>query len=62
MKRAQLDREISGLESTIEETRTRYGARSKEYVAALERLKALRIERMKRDTNFRKSHKHKRAA
>jgi len=57
MKRALLDREIAGLEATIEQTRTRYGSRSKEYVAALERLKALRIERMKRDTNFRRTHR-----
>lgn len=60
MKRAHLDREIAGLESTIDQTCERYGKRSKEYVAALERLKALRIERMKRDTNYRL--KHRRAA
>jgi len=57
MKRAILDREIACLEATIDQTRERYGARSKEYVAALERLKGLRIERMKRETNFRKRHR-----
>ena len=60
MRRHILDREIAGLEATIEQTRERFGARSKEYVAALERLKGLRIERMKRDTNYR--NRHRRAA
>lgn len=60
MRRHILDREIAGLDSTIEQTKERYGARSKEYVAALERLKSLKIERMKRQTNFRK--RNKRAA
>ena len=59
MRRVRLDARIAYLESAIPEWRKIYGRKSKEATGGETELRALRIERMKRDTNFRK---HKRAA
>lgn len=54
MKRAVLDREIDRLEQIGPTLIERFGRRSKEYASRTERLRAYRIERLRRDLNTRR--------
>jgi hypothetical protein len=62
MKRHILNAEITRLESNGPDLVERFGKHSKEYTARTERLKALKIERMRRDFNYRKTNKFRKAA
>ncbi|CAB4145909.1 hypothetical protein UFOVP1204_43 [uncultured Caudovirales phage] len=62
MKRRLLDMEITRLESIAATTIERFGERSKENIARVTKLRDLKIERMRRDLNIRKTKKFRRAA
>lgn len=54
MKRHVLDAEIDRLDQNGPVLIERFGRRSKEYSSRTERLKALRLERLRRDLNYRR--------